>query len=159
YLEVVGHLDHPAVDKAPFGQAVKLRSQAGGGWLGWVVAVDDISVVEQRLGRTAATGNRHRPDGFDLQWRQIGVLDLIGDPALPFFIEWDVAPEQHPSAGGGPCHITKLELHGDQGTLGGWLGQPGEAVLDGIDLEWVDGEEPGLVAVHVQTAHGVVRID
>ena len=31
YLEVVGALDHPAADKAPFGQAVKARSEAGGG--------------------------------------------------------------------------------------------------------------------------------
>ena len=44
YLEIVEVLDHPASDKAPFGQAVRARSAAGGGWLGWVVAVDDISV-------------------------------------------------------------------------------------------------------------------
>jgi len=34
YLEVVEVLDHPASDKAPFGQAVRDRSLAGGGWLG-----------------------------------------------------------------------------------------------------------------------------
>ena len=53
YLEVVEVLDHPASDKAPFGQAVRARSALGGGWLGWVVAVDDITVLEQRLGRDA----------------------------------------------------------------------------------------------------------
>ena len=37
YVEVVEVLDHPASDKAPFGQAVRARSEAGGGWLGWVV--------------------------------------------------------------------------------------------------------------------------
>ena len=36
YLEVVEVLDHPASDKAPFGQAVRARSALGGGWLGWV---------------------------------------------------------------------------------------------------------------------------
>ena len=46
YLEIVEVLDHPASDKAPFGQAVRARSALGGGWLGWVVAVKDISVVE-----------------------------------------------------------------------------------------------------------------
>ena len=51
YLEVVDVLDHPASDKAPFGQAVRARSALGGGWLGWVVAVDDIAKVEERLGR------------------------------------------------------------------------------------------------------------
>ena len=33
YLEVVEVLDHPASDKAPFGQAVRARSEQGGGWL------------------------------------------------------------------------------------------------------------------------------
>src|SRR5660397_16346 len=49
YLEVVEVLDHPASDKAPFGQAVRARSELGGGWLGWVVAVDDISPFDARL--------------------------------------------------------------------------------------------------------------
>src|ERR1700712_3483038 len=40
YLEVVEVLDHPASDKAPFGQAVRARSLLGGGWLGWAVSVD-----------------------------------------------------------------------------------------------------------------------
>ena len=86
YLEVVEVLDHPASDKAPFGQAVRARSALGGGWLGWVVAVDDIAAVEQRLGREAVNGNRHRPDGTELRWKQIGVNGLIADPQLPFFI-------------------------------------------------------------------------
>jgi hypothetical protein len=66
YLEIVEVLDHPASDKAPFGQAVRARSELGGGWLGWVVAVDDIAVIERRLGREAVDGNRWRPDGHDL---------------------------------------------------------------------------------------------
>ena len=86
YLEIVEVLDHPASDKAPFGQAVRARSALGGGWLGWVVAVDDIATVEQRLGRESAIGNRHRPDGTELRWKQIGVNGLIADPQLPFFI-------------------------------------------------------------------------
>src|SRR5690349_25083836 len=53
YLEVVEALDHPAADRAPFGRAVRARSLAGGGWLGWAVAVADIAPVEQRLGRPA----------------------------------------------------------------------------------------------------------
>ncbi len=33
YLEVVEVLDHPASLKAPFGQAVRARSELGGGWM------------------------------------------------------------------------------------------------------------------------------
>ena len=45
YLEGVEVLDHPAAEKAPFGQAVRARAQDGGGWLGWVVATDDLRPV------------------------------------------------------------------------------------------------------------------
>ena len=74
-------LDHPASDKAPFGQAVRARSALGGGWLGWVVAVDDITKVEVRLGRDSVQGNRHRPDGVELRWRQVGVRGHAVRPA------------------------------------------------------------------------------
>ena len=92
YFEIVEVLDHPASDKAPFGQAVRARSALGGGWLGWVVAVDDIAPHEARLGREAVNGNRHRPDGLELLWKQLGVKGLQADPQLPFFVQWDIGP-------------------------------------------------------------------
>ena len=73
YIEVIEALDHPAADKCSFGQVVRSRSEAGGGWIGFVLRVDDITTVEQRLGVPSAEGNRHRPDGFELKWRQVGV--------------------------------------------------------------------------------------
>lgn len=97
FLEVVGVLDHPAADKAPFGRAVKLRTAQGGGWLGWVIALHELATIEARLGRTAVPGHRTRPDGRDLNWRQIGVRDMIANPLLPFFIEWTSDPADHPS--------------------------------------------------------------
>src|SRR3954453_19577948 len=108
YLEVFAALAHPegvevlappASGKAPFGQAVRARSALGGGWLGWVVAVDDIAALEHRLGREAVGGNRDRPDGNELRWKQIGVNGLIADPQLPFFIQWESPAELHPSFG------------------------------------------------------------
>ena len=89
YLEVVEVLDHPASEKAPFGQAVRARSEMGGGWLGWVVAVDDLSPFERRLERNAVPGNRKFPDGRELTWQQIGIKGLIADPQVPFIIRWD----------------------------------------------------------------------
>src|SRR4051794_26911740 len=64
YVEVVEVLDHPASDKAPFGQAVRARSLLGGGWLGWVVAVDDIAKVEERLGRESVQATGTGPTGW-----------------------------------------------------------------------------------------------
>ena len=159
YLEVVGALDHPAADRAPFGQAVKARAEAGGGWLGWVVAVEDLAPVEERLGRPAVAGHRVRPDGFDLRWQQIGVLDLIADPQLPFFISWETGPDEHPSSGGGRVAIERLELAGDPDTVTDWLGGPADHPLEDVAVDWVEAEDPGLVAVHFATARGTIRID
>jgi hypothetical protein len=160
YVEVVEVLDHPASDKAPFGQAVRARSALGGGWLGWVVAVDDIAKVEDRLGRESVPGNRHRPDGVELTWRQIGVKGLQSDPQLPFFIEWESPADQHPSAGStGSVRLATLEIAGDPHRVSDWLGNCVEGPLEDVEVEWVSPDgTPGLVAALFETAHGPVRI-
>jgi hypothetical protein len=160
YLEIVEVLDHPASDKAPFGQAVRARSALGGGWLGWVVAVDDITTVEKRLGRESAKGNRHLPDGSELLWRQIGVNGLIADPQLPFFIQWESPAEMHPSAGADPAFsLACLEIAGDPQRVSEWLGETVEAPLEDVKVEWVaPNGTPGILACQVQTANGLVRL-
>jgi hypothetical protein len=160
YLEIVEVLDHPAVDKMPFGQAVRARSAAGGGWLGWVVAVDDIAPVEQRLGRAAYDGHRTRPDGTELFWRQIGVTGLMNDPQLPFFICWTTDPANHPSCGAsGSVDLARLEIAGDPQRLLDWLGQPETHPLEDVEVDWMAPHgTPGILAVHFTTPNGVVRI-
>ncbi len=162
YLEVVSALDHPAAERAPFGQAVKKRCTEGGGWLGWVIGVADLASVEQRLGRPAVDGHRRRPDGFDLRWRQIGVTDLIDDPQLPFFIHWESDSAEHPgNYARTDLRIVKLEIAGEPGTVNAWLGTTNGLPLGDIDVEWVeptDGEV-GLTAAHFATPRGIVRVD
>ena len=161
YVEVVAALDHPASDKAPFGQAVKARAAEGGGWMSWAVSVPDIAPFEKRLGRSATDGHRVRPDGFDLTWRQIGVTNVIADASLPFFLQWTSDPAQHPSLAG-PVHVSAVacELAGDRERIKAWLGGELAYPIDSTDIEWVEADEPGLVAVHFRTADGdVVRID
>jgi hypothetical protein len=160
YIEVVAVLDHPASDKAPFGQAVRARSKLGGGWLGWVVSVDDITKVEERLGRESVQGNRHRPDGFELRWRQIGVKGLQSDPQLPFFVQWESPAEQHPSEGAtGQVQLATLEIAGDPNRVSDWMGSSLEGPLEDVDVEWVAPHgTPGVVAAQFRTPNGVVRI-
>lgn len=160
YLEIVEALDHPASDKAPFGQAVKARSALGGGWLGWVVSVPDMGVVEERLGRAAVAGNRHRPDGTELRWKQIGVNGLIADPQLPFFIQWESAPELHPSFGADESFsLAGIEIAGDPQRVSEWLGETVESPLEDVKVEWVAPHgTPGILAAQVQTPSGLVRI-
>jgi hypothetical protein len=159
YLEVVEVLDHPASDKAPFGQAVRARSALGGGWLGWVVAVDDIRKVERRLGRESVPGNRHRPDGTELKWRQLGIKGLMADPQVPYFIEWDDMTV-HPSAGADTSvRIDNLQIAGDPKRVRAWLGPDDNFDKGGIDFTFVAPHgTPGLLSVTFDTPVGKVTI-
>lgn len=159
YIEVVEVLDHPAADKAPFGQAVRARSEMGGGWLGWVVSVDDLAPFEERLGRTAVAGNRRLPDGSQLEWQQIGVKGLQSDPQLPFFVKWLSDPASHPSNGGSDIELVKLEIAGDPERVADWLGGHADKVLDSIEIEWIaPNGQPGVNAVVFNTPGGEVRV-
>ena len=163
YIEVVCPLDHPASDSSPFGKAVSRRAAEGGGWLTWVVAVDDVSAIETRLGRPAVDGHRTKPDGTDIRWKQIGVLGTLKDRQLPFFIEW--IENHHPSTDGkAVATIVKVEIAGDEATITNYLGSDtAKALGDNVEVVWLspadnDGEN-GIVAVHFNTPSGVVRLD
>ena len=159
YIEIVAALDHPAADRAPFGQAVRQRAEAGGGWLGWVVSCEDISAVENRLGRAAVPGHRKLPDGFDLRWKQIGVIESIASAQLPFFIEWETGAEHHPSVSGHSVALKAIEIAGDSRSIIDYLGESARNPLGDVEVEWVDAEEPGIVSVTFDTPNGIVRID
>ena len=68
YLEIVEVLDHPASDKAPFGQAVRARSALGGGsaggllgqWIGVLFAngVQEVVGSPDLLGYQGVSGDR-----------------------------------------------------------------------------------------------------
>lgn len=159
YLEVVEVLDHPTCDKAPFGQAVRARSEAGGGWLGWVISVDNLAPVERRLGRRAVDGNRHRPDGVELKWRQIGIKGLMADPQLPFFVRWE-DPSLHPAA---TCDTTvaiaNLQVAGDPSRVREWLGPEDRFDKGDIRFTFIAPHgTPGLLSVTFSTPDGPVVI-
>jgi hypothetical protein len=158
YVEVVEVLDHPASYKAPFGQAVRARSELGGGWLGWAVSVDDLSEAEQRLGREAVVGSRHRPDGVMLSWRQLGIKGLISDPQLPYYIKWD-DETLHPSVGAQTdVTIRSLEIAGDPNRVRDWLGLPPDHATS-VDFTFVSPHgNPGLLSVTFDTPDGAVTV-
>jgi len=154
YLEVVAVLDHPAADKAPFGQAVRARSAQGGGWLGWVVAVDDLGPLELRLGRAAVEGQRHLPSGGLLQWQQLGVRGLQADPQLPFFVRWRSGSDEHPSRGGGAVELRTIKLAGSRTRLDDWLGGYTDHILGDVSIEWIFPDAPPRLAAAVFSTVG-----
>jgi hypothetical protein len=162
YLEVVCPINHPAADESPFGKVVSKRANEGGGWLTWVVATDDITSVENRLGRNSVEGHRTRPDGTDLKWKQLGVLGTLDDSQIPFFIEWKT--NEHPSTDGKPlAEITKIEISGDKTKVKNWLGIEPDHAFSGIEIIWIDPNnndgETGIVSVYLSTQKGEIRLD
>jgi hypothetical protein len=139
YIEVVCPLDHPATDQTPFGNAVKKKAEAGGGWLTWVFSLSDLAKVEEKFGRKAADGSRTRPDGSELKWKQIGVKDIIGAGELPFFIQW--LTEMHPSKDGiSVAKIAKITIADDEQLADSWFQHEIKSSLTGIEIEWVNPE-------------------
>jgi hypothetical protein len=55
--------------------------------------------------------------------------------------------------------IERLEICGDPATVSAWLGEPADHPLDDASVEWVEAEDPGLVAISFRTPRGTVRID
>jgi hypothetical protein len=111
YIEIVCPLDHPATDTTPFGLAVKKKASRGGGWMAWVLATEKISEIEEKLGRKSNDGQRRKPDGDFLNWKQIGVLDLLDKSLQTFYIEW--ISGKHPSEDGIACaQLYEITLSG-----------------------------------------------
>ena len=162
YLEIVCPLDHPATDATPFGQAVKKKAEAGGGWLTWVFSSSDLAGIEEKFGRKAADGSRTRPDGSELKWKQIGVKEIVGSGELPFFIQW--LTDNHPSKdGNGVAKISKLVIADDEKLADSWFQDEIKSALTGVEIEWVKPEsnegDKGIVAVELTVNNSKIRLD
>jgi len=81
--------------------------------LTWVFSTEDLAPIEAAIGRPAIEGHRRRPDGTDLKWKQVGVKELLTDPELPFFIQWEDG--HHPSeVGAATASIQSLIFANEQ---------------------------------------------
>ena len=162
YIEIVCPLDHPATDATPFGQAVKKKAVAGGGWLTWVFSSNDLAKVEEKFGRKAADGYRTKPDGSELKWKQIGVKEITGAGELPFFIQW--LTEKHPSKDGNSvAKISKIVIADDEQLANSWFKDEIKSGLIDVEIEWVKPElndgDKGIVAVELLVNNKKIRVD
>ena len=121
--------------------------------------------MEARVGRDAVKGHRRRPDGFDLEWYQLGVKSVLEDPQLPFFVQWLTDREHHPSNGAnGHPVIERLEIAGEPKTVREYLGvEYKDALGDDVEIRWLtpieaDGDT-GIIAVQFETPNGTILVD
>ena len=161
YIEIVCPLDHPATDATPFGQAVKKKADAGGGWLAWVFSVDNISAIETKFGRLSVGGHRKKPDGTELKWKQLGVKEIFSMNELPFFIEWQTS--NHPSQDGiAESKINKLHITSEDKLEKSLFKNEIQDSLKNIEIEWIklssaEGSA-GIDAIDFETKNGLVCI-
>ena len=142
YIEVVCPMDHPATDSTPFGRAVKKKAEEGGGWMAWVLATENISKIEENLGRKAVDGQRKKPNGSILQWKQLGVLDILEDSQQPFYIEW--VSKEHPSSDGiAHANLSELHIVGEQDSSLKTLNEFKKVVLQNTKFNFVKSESEG----------------
>jgi hypothetical protein len=106
FLELLAIHDPAEAEIRGFGPALLRR---GEGLLGWAAAVEDLSVVIDRLGLSTLTVSRQ---GMTAQ--VAGVDEAMREPYLPFFIER--------KDDRGPSRIDWLEVGGDADRLREWLG-------------------------------------
>ena len=161
YIEIVCPLDHPATDATPFGQAVKKKADAGGGWMTWVISVEDIKLAEKVLERNSVEGVRRKPDGTTLKWKQIGVLDVLNDSKNPFFIEW--ISVNHPSKDGSPrAKISKIVMNGELKDLNPKFNDTFSEVSQEIEIVWqgtMEGNfDAGINFIEIKTGDEIIEL-
>jgi hypothetical protein len=124
YLELVASVDPDEAAESPFGRWI--AAAPSGRPLGWAVRTRQLDAIAGRLGLAVTAGSRRREDGLELRWRLAGMEQAVGDPSLPFFIEWG---EGTPLPGrlqadhrDGPLRLDQVQLVGDAHRLDNWLG-------------------------------------
>lgn len=159
YLELLSVVDHQEAALDPFGQAVARHLQHGDGPFLWVLSTDDLDGVADRLGLDVVAKSRLLPGGGEIAWRSAGLPQAAEKPWLPFFISWDLSPEDYPGRmpaahAVAPAGIAWVEVGTPDpeatAELATWLGAEDLPVrLDG---------PPGVNALAVAAASGDVVI-
>jgi hypothetical protein len=160
YVEIVCALDHPATDSTPFGRAVKRKSEDGGGWMAWVLATDNIAKIENDLGRKAIEGQRQKPNGSLLKWKQLGVLDVLENSKYPFYVEW--ISKEHPSSDGiANSKLLEITIESEDESNLKSLTELKTQVSDNFDLKFIksDSNFSGIKEISFQVEQKLVKIN
>lgn len=160
YVEIVCALDHPATDSTPFGRAVKRKSEDGGGWMAWVLATDNIAKIENDLGRKAIEGQRQKPNGSLLKWKQLGVLDVLENSKYPFYVEW--ISKEHPSNDGtANSKLLEITIESEDESSFKSLTELKTQLSDNFDFKFIksDSNFSGIKEISFQVEQKLVKIN
>jgi Glyoxalase-like domain len=156
YLELIAVADVDEAEGSEFGRAVRRALTEDHALVGWVVATDDIDAVAKRLDLEVEEKSRETAEGSTLRWRVAGIERAMKTGALPFFVQWDVPPEQHPGAAD-VSHEADVEgiawvevCADDRDAVNEWLGEDHE-----LPVRITEGD-PALGAAAIATGGGEI---
>jgi len=156
YLELMAVIDPVEAASSPMGRWAAANERPRLSPAALCLRTEDADYEAERLGLVAVPMTRNRPDGRSLSWRLVGVDEMFGPQRLPFFIEWEVEPHDHPGRSVAehrvnPTGIAAIELVGDRQLIDERLGEHALpiTVRDGI---------PGVTGVVISTESGDLAI-
>ena len=156
YIELISVVDEGEAAESPLAIWVSELCAEGDRPAAVCLRTDDVDSTAEAIGSPALAMQRVRPDGVILSWRLCGLEATLADPALPFFIQWDVdpadlpgaLPEQHPNAG---IELSWVEVAAPADAIQARVGARGP------DIRSVDSGR-GLVAIGLSTPAGTTVI-
>jgi Glyoxalase-like domain len=102
YLELIAVVDQAEAQRSATTRRITRAVDEGRTFAAWAVRTDHPDALREHLRASGldleppVKGARERPDGVTLRW-QSQLLVAPGEPSvLPFVIEWQVPPDQHP---------------------------------------------------------------
>ena len=154
YLELMGVVDEAEAATSPMGRWALLHRRPDPIPMAMCLRTDDIAPIAEALGETPQTMHRVRTDGVRLGWQLAGLGGML-EQALPFFIQWELAPTDHPASGVAPHTVTPL---GIASVVVGPVVGPVARMVASVPGVTITRGQPGVRWVDVATTTGTVRL-
>jgi hypothetical protein len=111
--------------------------------------------------RNAVDGVRKKPDGTFLNWKQIGVLEVLDDSKMPFFIQW--VSSNHPSKDGSSvAQLHKIIINGKPKDLFFQLKLDSKKDINGTQIVWEESKNeensPGIDIVEIKLNGKIIQL-
>jgi hypothetical protein len=155
YLELMGCVDEAEAATSPMGRWVLRHRDLDLIPRAVCLRTDDIDGVASALGEVPLAMHRVRTDGVRLPWRLAGLEGMLGPQGLPFFIQWEVSPGDHPGAMAAPHRVSPLGIA--RVTIGTVPARLSRLMAPLAGLQTVPGR-PGVHSVDIQTNQGTITL-
>jgi hypothetical protein len=154
YIELMAVVDPDEAAHSELGRWAGAHARTGVVPLAICLRTDDIDAIAEALGDTPEAMTRERSDGAVLSWRLVGLRSMLGPGTRPFFIQWDVAPGDHPGA----ATVThRSDVAGIQRVEMGPVGELSDLIGDVGGL-FIEPGPPGVHRIVISAAGGPITL-